>query len=221
MSTPLRIDFSFRTPLIIPSHPIHLDALLAQRAVSMAEGAGMGLAEAIRTQDSLPLKKWTHGAHSGYCASCLYLLEPQSPKMVTMTRKPDIETFARARRNGHAIRAKHFPMGTGQHKLYKLAVPARQYHRASAWCLGERDGIDALLQGLDSVGKLARNGFGRILAYSIEEDGEAREKWRRRNLPHGAETDSRGEYIPVAGAVRPPYWKRPAFTGIVSPTDWY
>lgn len=219
---PLRVTFTMTTPMVIPGHPIHLDALLARVAVDNAHASpDTAFSEAIKAQETLPFQKWTHAEHTGYCASCLYLRQPDpAPAMRHMFTRPEIDLFAKARRNGHPVRKNHFPQGTGAYKLFALKIPVRRYAEAVAWCIGDPQAVLGLASQVPSIGKLARNQHGTVHSVKVEDDPKALQRWKRRNLPHGADTDNEVSYFPAAAAVFPPYWKRPNFIAALTPAGW-
>jgi hypothetical protein len=219
---PLQIDIRLSTAMMLPSHPIHLDALLAWAAVERGYMPEVTFREALGEQDNLPLQTWEHEGVSGYCASCLFLCKPDvSPEMLTMVRRPEFEEFANRRRTGHAVRKNTFPEGTGHYKLFCWHNPMRHYQQATAWCIGDASGVLTLLDELQFVGRMSRNGFGRIQSVTVTPAEEAKDKWRLRNLPDSMPGVAGATYMPGDAAVRPPYWKRLTFVPAKMPVDWY
>ena len=194
----LRITFRLATPMVAPTHPIHLDALLAWAAVEKAGGD-------IAAQEWLPLA--IHGDREGgpWCwqASQVIPREVVTRDQLPMTRAFDPWTWADDRDKRFQGGPKTLKPGTGPYKAHQLRLPLQQALSAVAWAVGDVHHIRDLLDRVESLGKLARIGCGEIAAVTVEPDPLARERWRLRTMP--TPTDG---YRRTMATVRPPYWRR-------------
>ncbi len=84
-------------------------------------------------------------------------------------------------------------------------LPTRLPAQLSAWCIGDREELENLLDPaigwITHLGSHARAALGRITSFAIERDERARERWQWRASPWPYE-----EATQMRIAVRYPYW---------------
>jgi CRISPR type IV-associated protein Csf3 len=232
---PIRVEFILSGHMEIPSMPIHLDSLLAYAVYQKAlEEKSQGDIRSIIL--GLPLGREERNGKWVWQSSALLFENSSSAGMRHWTRKtviPDYyamelecgaiergrklsgKTGEAAIKNKHALCNKD---GTPKHFAQKIdtvrgsmkndlqAYPVRDAATATAFCLGDADQIEALLDPgmglLTHIGKRARLGHGKILEVRITPDPMAKDLWKQRILPW-QENDN---YMDIEANVVPPYW---------------
>lgn len=212
----LKITWTFTHPLVLSGgFPLHFDALLAWARVQEAEE--LGEEYPWEAQEDLPLEE-THGVWKASKVS----FDPLSqPEIFSMTRKFDLNALSLDMgRVYETRRAKNkFNAASGEFKAYDMRVSCQWMKKAEAWCVGDKDRIEELLRRVTHIGRLTRNGFGRVKTVSIEScPVEETENWRLRALPLGSGQEKPGEvYCPSQQTCRPPYWKKTNTEAVVCP----
>lgn len=199
----LHIQWELSTPMVVPEFPIHLDGILAYARVVAAEDAGE--TDPWSFQDHLPLAKAGTGEDWIWKASRLRIIPQGMPIAVQMIRKLGFEDLALDQGRVYDKGPKIFSSGTGQYKAYDMRVLVRWVAQCEAWCIGDKTAIEALLPKIQYLGKLGRNGWGRIKSYTIAVDQAAETMWTQRVLPSSM-SDLVTDYVPVMTTIRPPYW---------------
>lgn len=201
MRNSLKVTMTFSSPLVIPEHPVHLDALLAWAMVEEARDRNDD--NPLVAQEALPLGK------SGvtWQASALAFTPMGSPFLVPMTRTFDINRLANDQGVKYIGNKQKFTQGTGKYKGYDMKVPCRWMEKAEAWCVGDEDEVGRLLSKVTAVGKLTRIGYGAVATCSVDqvEDGGL---WRLRNLPPDGDMPHGVQFALVQQNLQPPYWDR-------------
>lgn len=201
--TPLRIDFHLETPVKVPEYPIHLDGVLAWAAVQEGVLQGISMEEA---QKHLPLEIARQDEHEVWKASWIDF--SHGPRMAYPMSRP-FEVQSIILDMGHAYKWKRRNkwdeyVDSGVNKAYLFTHPVRLSSMARAWCVGDKDQLNYLLNTwITHLGKLARLDMGRIKDITIMEDKRALDRWSWRTLPWPKEN-----YISVYETTSPPYWKR-------------
>lgn len=208
----LKITFTFTGPVVVDSeYPIHLDALVAWCAVDEAESFGAANAWAAGDELGHIFGK-AEGSDGQWVwqASRLHFTPASERFMMNMIRKCDpllyMEGYDRGLIDGRKRGA--INSGSGQERAYQFLMPYQWFERAEAWCLGDREALEEALARLRAIGKLTRNGFGRIKDVQVEADDSAAERWKVRTLPVGFTGASGTVYAPSLQCLRAPYWKK-------------
>jgi len=204
---PLRIEWKFTTPLILSdSNPVHLDALLAwakvDEAIKDEEEAPYSF------QEQLPLYR-----SEGVWQASQLVFEPDShPFNISMIRQFEglrIMLGFDTEYTKKAYSKSDYNQGSGPYKGYDMRQRCQWMKKATAWCVGDAEEIRVLLNRVDRIGKLARNGFGRVSSIEIVEDIAANENWLLRVLPEGFERQSGAvPYARIMSPISPPYWDK-------------
>lgn len=200
---PLRIEFTLANPVKAPSHPIHLDGLLAWAAVQEGIDAGVPMEIA---QEQLPLARQGADGDAVWMASWIEF-SPGERDSLVITRPFRVQdVVADNGRSFHELRKQKWDsdMRSSPYKAYIMTFPLRHARAARAWCIGEPVEVERLLKThITHLGKLARLDLGRIANISVTEDIEAYEKWRWRSMPWALPG-----YARAFETIRAPYWKR-------------
>lgn len=204
---PLKITWRFSSPVVAGDFPIHLDALLAFVQVDRALQDGAEQQEAYARQDELPLAQ-----QGGVWKASQVVFKPiTAPMTFPMIRRLDLNGIALDHQAGFWAGGKNkFSMGTGKYKAFDFRAQCQWMDRAVAWCVGDKELIENLLGELTHLGKLVRNGFGKILEMTIEEAPQDEANfWKLRVLPEKSGFELPGFlYAPSFQNIRPPYWSK-------------
>ena len=209
---PLRITWSFYTPVVNNSdYLIHLDALVAFTVYEDAFEAGAANAAEISKDLSHVFEQHDSAHGSVWKASCL-LLEPASEIfMTTLIRRNEAEAFMSAQDQGllHGRKRSVLPSGKGQERGYYVFHPYQWMKQATAWCIADEVELRAALEQIKYIGKMGRNGFGRINEFTIVRDDAANDKWRQRLLSVDMQGAKDVDYVVTTNqCLQPPYWDK-------------
>lgn len=225
---PLRLTWHLSSPIATSGDPIHLDALVAFAVTEAAlskvghstEGGPDAPAPTECVRDlakTLPLGRSERDGHAVWQASALQAVSPDgiSQGMRFWTRKTDPYEIADRYEAGQLETAVKFPL-----KPYALAIdasrgtfkqqfkhyPVKHIAAVQAWCIGDIDALQSLLDPawgghLRHIGARGRSGHGRIRAFEIVEDESAVDRWQERVLPWPHEGA-----VQTLLATQPPYW---------------
>lgn len=200
----LRVVFELNRPMRIPENPIHLDALLAWAVVDEATEAGHP--DPWSLQHELPLERHSSANASQWCwkASMLVARPTSIQFMANRTRGQDGLLISKAM-DVLAAPPNTLPQGSGRYKQFLLSDPLQWVSALTAWCIStDRDRLESLLRRVRHIGKLRAIGAGRVSNLEIH-PGEDAGQWMCRAMP-----EPMPGYLPVHGALRPPYWDRSA-----------
>lgn len=204
------VRWRLSSPMVVPERPIHLDALLASAKVDASLRSGEPLERALARQEELPLER-AAGPDGEWVwkASQLLLRPSSSPMNVAMTRRVDVETMAADQGRLFTSRRQSAKIGMGPFRNYDLRVPVQWQDEVVAYGVGEIEAVSGLLRDVRSLGRLRRNGWGRVAfcavtPASVDDDGG----WKMRTLPLGLRDQALPEHWPAIGNCRPPYWER-------------
>ncbi|AJF08229.1 type IV CRISPR-associated protein Csf3 [Geoalkalibacter subterraneus] len=230
----LKISWELKTPIVLKGDmPLMLDSLLAWCAVQKDHREN-GIGESPwAAQERLPL-----GQVSGIWQASQLHFEFISERLpFTMTRRHELDPFAKVLQPG----AKGFEKGipedllrkswlcqqkkdtfeasSGPYRAFLLHQKYRWVEKAQAWCVGDKDSVEELLQELTHLGSLTRNGFGAVKSTTVELASEdQKENWRIRPLPVEAGLEKPGiTYAMAMQSVRPPYWDRTQYQKVLVP----
>ena len=204
------VRWRLSTPMVVPERPLHLDALLASARVDAHLRDGKPLEEALLEQENLPLAKADGPDGSWVWKASQLLFQPVSPPTnVQMTRRMDVDVMAADRERVFTSRRQTVRIGTGPFRNYDLRFPVQWQGGVTAYGVGKIEVVGNLLATVNSLGRLRRNGWGRIAALSVDPalPGEA-DHWKQRTLPLSFLPQALPAHQPTQGTCRPPYWER-------------
>jgi CRISPR type IV-associated protein Csf3 len=196
--------------MVVPERPIHFDSLVAAAAFKTAQKAGE--ADPLQALDDLPFAK--QAAPSGawvWQASQIHLHGEGGVFWNHYVRKFEMARWAGDKLRGVWTGNKStIAVGTGQQKAFSLNQPLQHIAKAVAYCVGDKDIIQALLESeIHALGRNIRMGWGRIHTLEVTDaDPGENDLWRQRALPR--EMDDMilpGHFLGTAN-VRPPYFDR-------------
>lgn len=210
----LRIEIDLVTPMVIPSMPIHLDALLAYAVTEDAlldnanEGMVRDLAEPLLES---VLQQHREDGEWVWKASALVAEGVGDASLRMWTRKTDPYDIAARIEGGDIATRTKFPLKPfalkvdtvrGKLKNHFQRYPVREVKTLVAWCVGDAQAIHDLLDAhIFHIGHKRRIGHGKVKSIRVIPDPAAETKWRLRVLPWTALG-----YEPLQAAFRPPYW---------------
>lgn len=214
----LAITFTFCQPVVRDSeHPIQLDALLAWAVAQEAEEFGSDNAWSdaddlshLLERSSAQEEGLEHPDQWVWKASQLVFTPTTERFMQSMVRKLEPEAYSDAY-GRDLIQGRgrtYINSGSGQERAYQFLMPYQWMEKATAWCVGDAQGIREALSRLHGIGKLTRNGYGQIRDIEIQTDERAAELWRQRILPAGMRGTPGVPYAPAMHCLRAPYWKK-------------
>ena len=242
MLKPLTITWTFRTPVVSrQDYPVMLDGLLAFAAVQRDHREnGMDEKNPWGAQDRLPL-----GQESGVWQASQVVFTPAGDRQVfIMTRRFEMNNFAEnlemtkgfsEEPTGHEahlqarIKAHGFVSKSGKNKIPSEMGPFRAFlmengcrwmEKAQAWCIGDKEEVETLLNEITHLGPLSRNGWGSVRDVTVAEATEEEaDNWRLRPLPPEAGLEHpRFAYALAHQGLKPPYWKRTEYRKALVPT---
>jgi len=191
--------------MVLPTRPIHLDSLLAAALVSRAMATNAP--DPYSEQEKLPLRKEGAGPDWVWCASQVFF-DKTNQQSVAMVRPYQMMDWAE--RFGKVWTGKRnvIPQGTGPMKSEQIFLPIADVTNVQAWGVGDIDLVRQLLSELTGLGKVTRNGWGRIDQIDVVPDDLAEINWRRRSLPASMSHLALPQHVEGTGNVRPPYFQR-------------
>lgn len=223
MMQPLKITFTFSAPVFIDSeYPTHLDALVASGVCREAEAAGSVEPWLVADDLSACLDR-TEGVEWVWKASKLVFTPASGIQFQNMIRKADPARYFADLEQGVwsgknpteerplGINPETFGIntGSGQQRGYQWLSASQWVEKAEAWAVGDKQALEYYLEKLEQIGKIGRNGYGRIKTMTIESAAPAEaEMWRLRVLPQGEAGAEGVRYEPVGACLRAPYWKK-------------
>lgn len=218
---PLRIDWTFTTPLVSSSDYLqHLDALVAFAVCD--EARALGAHDAVELSKDLSHVFARASGPSGgevWKASALVFTPSSEVFTTTMVRRTDPLAYIEAQDRGllHGRVRTALDPNRGADRNYFIHHSYQWMERASAWCIADEDELRAALARIPAIGKMTRNGFGRIKDMQITTDDEAHDKWKLRVLPPGLDGSMGVTYVPAQLCLQPPYWDKTGQTRAMEP----
>ena len=211
----IRVEFALATPIVLPSMPIHLDALLAYAATEDALARGDshpgGVRELANPVLETVLDKHTQDNEWVWKASALMPEGIGDSYLRMWTRKTDPYDLSQRMETQIATKSK-FPLTKpfalkidtvrGLLKNHFNFYPVREVGKLIAWCVGDKESIYDMLEArINHIGQRRRTGHGQVKSIHVFDDVTANENWRLRILPWQEDG-----YQPVQAAFQPPYW---------------
>lgn len=209
---PLRVTWTFTTPLVnVSDYPTHLDGLVAYTVFEQARSMGAENAVAI-SEDLSHVFATQCSAQGPINMASMLLFEPLSePFNLNLVRRCEGQEWQQAQDSGllNGRKRSIVESGRGVNRSYYVQHPYQWMRKATAWCVADENELRAALAEIRAIGKMTRNGFGRINEVIIEHDETALHKWRTRFLPLDVEGDPSLIYVNTQNlCIRAPYWKR-------------
>jgi CRISPR type IV-associated protein Csf3 len=216
----LKVTIDLSNPMMEPGDLLHLDALLGALRVSRARAEH---GDAINPRDyhyDLPLERYQAPSGDWVFKASAFKLKRQLPNQMWMqTGRLSIVEAARHRQSGFLqLRAgKPNPAGGP----FKTSIYHRPIVQAelTAFCVGDQQGIEALLSECRQIGGKRGVGFGQVAGFKVEPVAETDCPWSWRALP--ADADPRlvtSEHARCIAAIRGPYWDRTLHVEALAPT---
>jgi len=195
--TPMRIECRVDTPIVYSGDGLHLDGLLAYAvfySLPLEEQQARHMPWENGPELELPLLPCEIEGERIWCASAVYA-EWIARTQVEVRRMTASDAMLRWSEDAVVN------IGSGQFKGMDLRHEARWPAGASLtwYAIGDIERVRELLQGITALGRVRNHGHGRINddGWTVTEDDNARELWKRRNMPA-----KNGSPAPI----RPPYW---------------
>ena len=220
---PLKITFAMKSPIIVDSEaPFHLDALLASCVCEDAQRLGSDNAWAEADDLSAYLERATFGDEWVWKASALQFTAHEGTSFVlsqiNMLRRSDPENVydAHLRADWDSTRKINpatwkIDTASGQNRTYQWIAQMRHISHMTAWCVGDEHAIRDALSRVGGLGKMRRNGFGRVDSINVESaPAHECDHWMLRTMPRGAAGLPGVAYEPVISPLRAPYWRKPS-----------
>lgn len=203
--------------MAVPERPIHLDALLASAKVDEHLRRGVPLEDALAAQEELPLERAVAPDGEWIWKASQLLCRPASPPInVQMTRRVDADRLAADSGRIFTSRRQAIRIGTGPFRNYDMRLPVQWQESVKAYGVGNIIAIQALLQTITSLGRLRRNGWGKIASFAVTPlVGHSADQWKKRSLPPSFFAEALSEHQPSYGTCRPPYWDRAKWAQIL------
>lgn len=212
---PLRIEWRLDTPWCPPSLGLHLDGLIGYAVKEEAEADGRQVSDFQELLADLPFEKHDTPAGWVWKASLVRPTRILGTERRYQTAKTASQQLAERTVDG-GIRGRPLTKVDtvrGAFKNDAFWYTLEHAPTLEAYCVGDPERILSLLDRITHIGKRGRLDHGRValrqrsdtqeagLDFTVEEDGEANDKWKHRAMPEQIEG-----YVPVACRLTPPYW---------------
>ena len=212
MLRPLRVTWTFAAPVVMTNdYLLHLDALVAYSIYEEATEAGASNAVELSEDMNHVFQSMVSPTDSVWSASAVCFTPAAEIFTTTMVRRSEPEAFMQAQDSGllHGRKRSLLETGKGPNRAYFIHHPYQWMKKATAWCLADELELKNALSRIQALGKMTRNGFGRIASTTIEHDEVALDKWKLRYLPLDMDGAAGIEYATTKTCcLRPPYWER-------------
>lgn len=219
VNVPFRVRWELFSPVIVPTMPIHLDALLSWARVREAELEGSP--DMLAVQHDLPLER--HETENGWCfkASALEFKYEGAPLQLHYNRQSNIDAVAEPYMRG-ALKTRTgvpgFDPARGMHKAGSFLLTQRFASEVAAYGVGNPARVRELLGLVASLGKLRRRAKGSVRSVVVEEASDGGERWAHRNLPVGSEFAGAGHAL-AQQRLHAPYWAKER-QDVLAPVDF-
>lgn len=218
-AVPFVVRWELFSPVIVPTMPVHLDALLSWARVREAELAGE--LDILALQHDLPLER--HETENGWCfkASALEFEYAGDPLQLHYNRQSDIDAVAEPFMRGALKVRTAFPGFDplrGMYKAGSVLLTQRFTRQVRAHGVGDVGRVRELLRHVDSLGKLRRRAKGSVRSVVVEEVEAGAERWVHRNLPVGSEFATAGHAL-AQQRLHAPYWSKER-QNVLAPVDF-
>lgn len=209
---PLRVTWTFTSPVVnVSDYPTHLDGLVAYTVFEQARSAGSKNPVEL-SEDLSHVFGVEESVHGPIFQASMLSFDPMAePFYANFVRRSEGQEWQQAQDAGLVSGRQRTMLEStrGVHRAYFVQYPYQWMRSATAWCIADEVELRAALVEIKSIGKMARNGFGRVKEFSIVEDVQALQKWRMRFLPIDVAGDPSLDYVLSQNlCVRAPYWRR-------------
>jgi len=216
---PLKVTITLRTPMIEPEHPIHLDGLLGALKVSEAM---RHLGESIDPRQhhhDIPLERHEGGAGQWCFKASVFSAGSITRHGLWMqTGRLSLTEAARHREEGWlALRAAKANPAGGPFKTSIYHEPV-MLADLGAFCVGDLEGVAALLATCRQIGGRRGVGFGQVREITVEPVTAEQCGWQQRNMP--ADSALADTHALAIGSLQAPYWDRRVHQPVLAPTNW-
>lgn len=161
---PLEIRCCLGGPVMLSRGPVALDALLAW-AQAQVEGRDAITLDEMREQGpiEIPVEREPQGR---FHLASLLIGEPEAQEGRWINRRFPLEE---AQERG-AEKLKRITLATGATKSFRIpaSVTWMKDDLLTAWCVGDRSGVEDLLGWVGFVGKKRSVGCGKVRAWEVE-----------------------------------------------------
>lgn len=216
---PFKVTFALASPVVVDSeYPIHLDALVAWALKEEAErdGSEDPWGDADDLSSALASHVYGPGERDYIWKASRLFFTPASERFLTnMVRRADPDAIYWDWADGNVdiprVRPSTYSINTvsGQYRGYQMLVAQQWMKDVTAWGIGDIERVRELLSRIKHVGKLGRNGQGRVSAMTVEPAAaDEVEHWMLRTLPHGMAGKPGVPYAEVNQCLRFPYWRK-------------
>lgn len=205
MTTPVRIDFLMRSPMVVPGTAKSLDALLSRAAFDQAEFRGD--LDPIATHHDIGLSKHEHQGDWCFMASNFQYDWTGDTHYLHYIKRQTLDCYVDGWEAGVLKRRPYFDGATGQTKAGSFIQPLRWVSKVTAWAMvKDMHRVQELLPWVTHIGKLKARDFGAVKTFELHEDAQAVERWSHRNLP--ASSPFATQHARGIGGLVSPYWER-------------
>lgn len=213
-TTPIKVTFRLRTPMVVPSTQKSLDSLLSWARVNMAEYHGHD--NPWINQHDIGVGVHQVGEDWCHMASNLIYTWASEHDQIHYTKKQSIGEYADA---WQALVLKKRPSFDGTSGLTRAGTymhPIRWVERIEAFAMvADMDHFRQLLPWITHIGKLHHKDYGAVCGFDMVESPEAQMHWANRILPVGSSEAK--DHADGVGCLRSPYWKRENFQRVLIP----
>jgi CRISPR type IV-associated protein Csf3 len=184
---PLRIEFHLDGAVIPPSHPIHLDSLVAGEILRAAGVETISQPKIDKILDGLPFARLDFHGASVWAASSIAFRWTGPTFRMAGTRRIAVEDIAdNVDRIVGAKTSTKIETARGKWKSAQWATSLQQADLGVAFAIGSRSTLEDALARLESIGAARRYLSAVVLGVTITPDERALELAKRRYLPAGA-----------------------------------
>jgi CRISPR type IV-associated protein Csf3 len=192
---PFRVNWQLSQPVCLSEYRLHLDALLASANVTQAIHDGASFKDALAHQEMLPLERFG-GEKWIWKASSLLFAFTSPPFLIQCVRRTDVDRIAFAKGKLIDTKRSQISQGTGHYKNFDLRFAVQWVQSVTAYGIGDIEAVTRLLSSVPSLGKLTRNGWGKIAEVTVNEDPQEVNRWQLRTLPQWVSLPSSSTHCP-------------------------
>lgn len=214
--TPLRITFTFRTRMVVPTVDKPVDGPICKAAYQQAYFEGHD--DPVSQHHCTGIARHVVGDQWCFMASNIVFEWAGPPASLHYIKRQKIEDYFNAADIGLLRKMPGFNGTSGAQKAASILTQTRQVACATAWLVAEdADRVRTLVGRLTHLGKLAHHDLGAIKEALVEEDASALQHWRVRPLPFGSDVATAASHALATTALQPPYWQRSKYVPALLP----
>lgn len=211
----LRITARMAEPVVSYGDGMHLDGILAWAAYMDLPREEREELPNIQHTDApadfdLPLERWEHCGHWGWCASAVHA-DWSRRGIHNVRRRTPLAEMQRYTPDG-SVNVKG-----GRYKPSDIPMPTIFARQLVWYALGDLSQIGRLLDRVSNLGKLSNVGAGRVLHWIVERQQDDWSVHRDDDLTRRMPTGVPWTGLPCYGGLRPPYWHRSRQAEAVEP----